>query len=356
LTPWQTLQRRFSATRLLRRAEDVETLRAGGRATEWVVPRAHCLFFTLDVAKVPAKRHESYAALAVKRMAPFAAPDWHAITRQGQMMVWAWPKAILETAPEGSPTWSPGDRAIPEAILRGEPGEDDSQLVACDAGFDARVWRRGLLVASQWFPQIPDAAAWLEFLRGAGADAHGPVPMPLAGGWRDSPWSAPSRAAIAVDGWRHFGRSAVVLATSLVVAVLAWPVGSGLRHAIEASLVEGRIEALSEQLSSVLDRRDAALGAIDETDALLALRARQPQTRLLAALERALGPQGIQAKEWDVQRGSRLRLVLAAPGADPQALVTTLMSTGMLDDVRVEPGNEAGQMVVQAELTGGAAP
>jgi hypothetical protein len=356
LTPWQTLQRRFSATRLLRRAEDVETLRAGGRATEWVVPRAHCLFFTLDVAKVPAKRHESYAALAVKRMAPFAAPDWHAITRQGQMMVWAWPKAILETAPEGLPTWSPGDRAIPEAILRGEPGEDDAQLVACDMGFDARLWRRGLLVASQWFPQIPDAAAWLEFLRGAGADAHGPVPAPSAGRWRESPWSAPSRASLAVDGWRHFGRSAVVLAASLLVAVLAWPVGSGLRHAIEATLVEGRIEALSEQLSSVLDRRDAALGALDETDALLALRARQPQTRLLAALERALGPQGIQAKEWDVQRGSRLRLVLAAPGADPQALVTTLMSTGMLDDVRVEPGNEAGQMVVQAELTAGAAP
>ncbi|MFN7521476.1 MAG: hypothetical protein ACK5VV_13760 [Lysobacteraceae bacterium] len=356
MTPWQTLQRRFSATRLLRRAEDVETLRAGGRVMEWVVPRAQCLFFTLDVAKVPAKRHESYAALAVKRMAPFAAPDWHAITRRGQMMVWAWPKAVLEVASDGGPTWSTGDRAIPEAILRGEPGEDDAQLVACDAGFDARLWRRGLLVASQWFPQVPDAAAWVEFLRGAGADAHDAVPMPTAGGWRESPWSAPSRAAFAVDGWRHFGRSAVLLAASIVVALLAWPMGSGLRHAVEATLVEGRIEALSEQLSSVLDRRDAALGALDETHALLALRARQPQSRLLAALERALGPQGIHAREWDFQRGSRLRLVLSAPGADPQALVTALMSTGMLDDVRVEPGNEAGQMVVQAELTAGAVP
>lgn len=356
MTPWQTLQRRFSATRLLRRAEDVETLRAGGRATEWVVPRAHCLFFTLDVAKVPAKRHESYAALAVKRMAPFAAPDWHAITRQGQMMVWAWPKAFLDTAPEGGPSWSPGDRAIPEAILRGEPSEDDAQLVACDAGFDARLWRRGLLVASQWFPQVPDAATWLDFLRGAGADAHAPVPTPSAGGWRESPWSAPSRASLAVDGWRHFGRSAVVLAAALVVAVLAWPLGSGLRHAIEASLVERRIDALAEDLASVLDRRDAALSAIDEARALRALRARQPQLRMLAALERALGPQGIQTREWDLQRGTRLRLVLAAPGADPQALVTTLMATGMLDDVRVEPGNEAGQIVVQAELAAGPAP
>ena len=356
MTPWQTLQRRFSATRLLRRAEDVETLRAGGRATEWVVPRAQCLFFTLDVAKVPAKRHGSYAALAVKRMAPFAAPDWHAITRQGQMMVWAWPKALLETAPEGVPAWSSGDRAIPEAILRGEPAEDAAQLVACDAGFDARLWRKGLLVASQWFPKVPEAGAWLEFLRGAGADAHGPVPAPAIDGWRDTPWSAPSGASLAVDGWRHFGRAALVLAAAVVVAVLAWPVGSGLRHAIAASLVERRIDAVAEDLSSVLDRRDAALGALDESRNLLALRARQPQLRLLAALERALGPQGIRAKEWDLQRGTRLRLVLTAPGADPQALVTTLMATGLLDDVRVEPGNEAGQMVVQAQLANGAAP
>lgn len=356
MTPWQTLQRRFSATRLLRRAEDVETLRAGGRSTEWVVPRAQCLFFTLDVAKVPAKRHESYAALAVKRMVPFASPGWHAITRQGQMMVWAWPKAILEVTSDGMPTWSPGDRAIPEAILRGEPGEDDAQLVACDAGFDARLWRRGLLVASQWFPQVPEPAAWLEFLRGAGADAPVPMPTPSADGWRETPWSAPSGASLAVDGWRHFGRSALVLAAALVVAVLVWPIGSGLRHAIEATVVERRIDALAEDLSSVLDRRDAALGAFDDAQALRGLRARQPQLRVIAGLERALGPQGIRAREWDLQRGTRLRLVLTAPGADPQALVATLMATGLLDDVRVEPGNEAGQMVVQAQLTAGVAP
>src|SRR3546814_8286721 len=45
---------------------------------------------------------------------------------------------------------------------------DDVALVALDEGYEGRVWRRNVLVASIWWPDLPSLAQWNGFLRGAG--------------------------------------------------------------------------------------------------------------------------------------------------------------------------------------------
>jgi hypothetical protein len=319
------------------------------------VPRRHCAFLTLDIRNVPASRRDSFAALAVRRAMPFERPDWHGVVRGDQMMVWAWPSALFDAAAAGDGLLvSAGDRFLPEALLRGEVRNDAVELLACDEGVDARVWANGVLVASRWFPALPSAADWQEFLRGAGQDPGTPMPTLGTASWREKPWTTAGMALDMSATWAEAKRPALALAGGLAALAIAWPLGAGARQAIDAMLLERRIDALSEQLSDVLGQRDAAVLAADEITSLLALRSPRPALALMAALDAQLGSAGYLVREIDLQQGNRLRLVLAAPGADPQALVKQLMDSGILDDVRIDSGAASGEMVIQADVRRGA--
>src|SRR3546814_20020962 len=82
-------------------------------------------------------------------------------------MVWAWSQrdaqAVLDD--DGG---EPPRRIVPESLFVGSALADDVALVALDEGYEGRVWRRNVLVASIWWPDLPSLAPWHGFLRGAG--------------------------------------------------------------------------------------------------------------------------------------------------------------------------------------------
>lgn len=350
MTPWQNLQRRFSATRLLRQGDAVETLRAGGQVTEWVVPRSRCAYALIDTRGVPPKRRAGFIELAVRRLVPFSPVQFHAVMRGDLAMVWSWPAQVLSAPTTDGLAWAQGDRALPEAVLRGEPIADGVELVALERGVDARVWRNGALVASQWWGDLPDALSWQRFLRGAGWPGDSALPEPSSSAWRDSPWSIAKPALFDGAGLQAARAPLLAAAAALLAFWLAWPLGEGLRHALGASSTESKIEALSSSLGEVLWSRDQAQRSALAVQDLLSLRAPSSQLALIALLQERFGSQGYRAVEWDMQQGRRLRLVMLAPGADAQTVVQTLRDTGRFDDVRIEPGTVANQLVVNATL------
>jgi hypothetical protein len=309
-----------------------------------VIPREACVFVGLDVTSIPVKRREGYAALALRRQLPFQPASVHVVVDGHWAMAWGWP--------QNDPTerWPADGEFLPEALLRGNPRDEGAALESMSDGVDARLWRNGRLVASRWYPAPPGQEAWRTFLRGAGWPNEIPVPDPEPAEWRDQPWGRNATASILPERFGDLRRPLLVAASLAAAALVGWPLGQGLRLQAALGQTESEIAALRDELGSVLDAKNAAETDAAAAEALLGLEPDVNQLAAMAAVDAGLGPAGLRLTEWDFQVGRGLRIVVSGAAADPERMVQALMDAGIFDDVRIEPGSQAGQMVFNARI------
>src|SRR5690606_22254001 len=86
----ESLRRRFSPSRLLRRRDGLARIDDGGAGAEWIVARELTAYTVLDASSIPAKRRNGYAATQLARWAPFADPPFHTEWVGGRAMACAW--------------------------------------------------------------------------------------------------------------------------------------------------------------------------------------------------------------------------------------------------------------------------
>ena len=321
-----------------------------------LVGRELCLYLPVDATRVPPKQRAGFVALAVRRAAPFADPDYDVLWLQGHAAVWYWSRERVRALVSG-----PGTRYRAEAVFRGAvPGEDSEQLLALDvvpvvgkiytAGMEARVWRQGRLQASRWWPQLPDADAWQTFARGAGLDALQPRPIPVATALREHALSVGGqRLAIAGQLGTQLPLVAAAVAT-LVLALLAWQLASVARVASEVRSIERRIELLSTRLEKIITARENADAAQARIDTLLALRAPASQTRLLGEVKR-LTPGVWQMKSWSQPSPEVLEVSVKMDNADAAAIVAAWEASPLLQEVAPATNTGPGELTLQARLT-----
>jgi hypothetical protein len=348
------LKRRFSPGLLRLGNDGAHPLPGGGTAgTLALVGRELCLFLHVDASHVPVKQREGFVALEVRRAAPFADPESDVLWLNGHAAAWYWSRERIRGIAGGA------SRYRAEALFRGHVHRDDCvELLAlgatppgaADAGFDARVWRDGRIVASRWWPRVPDAVAWQAFVRGAGIDARhaaldpDPAPMrtqPLAGGTE--------RLALA----GQFGSQRGLIAAGaamLMLALLAWQGASAARVAWRVHSVERQIAALGASMGKTIDARARADDARARIDTMLALRTPASQTRLLAEVKRVT-PGTWQLASWSQPGPESLEVTLRAANADVAAIVAAWEASPLFQDVTPASGAGAGEIRLQAKLT-----
>jgi hypothetical protein len=344
VTLLQRLQQRFSSTRLFPQADGAIVLKPGGKATQWVIPREACVFLGIDVASIPPKRREGYAALALRRQLPFEPATIHVVVDGHWAMAWGWP----QRGPQGD--WPAEGEFLPESLLRGALRDEGAVIESMSVGVEARLWRENRLIACRWFPSRPGPEEWRSFLRGAGWASDAPAPDPAPAEWREQPWARSTMASF-LPGRVGDLRRPLLAATALVAAAaIGWPLGQALRFQAALAGTEADIAALRDELGSVLDAKDAAQTDAAEAEALLGLEPAVNQLAALSAVDAGLGPTRLRLLEWDFQAGRGLRIVVAGATADPESTVQALMDAGLFDDVRIEPGNQEGQLVFNARI------
>lgn len=348
------LKRRFSPNRIRLGSANNLPLEVGASDTTlFLVGRELCLFTILDARQVPVKQRKAFAALAVRRVAPFPDPDFDAAwSADGSAAIWYWSRARIAALAAEEP--GKRKRFAAEALHVGCPIEDGVELFQLAEGVEARAWKAGQLHASRWWPQLPAPAHWGDFLRGTGhalprADV---VPEPMAVELAASPWTRQptSTGALQLSGLDQYLPKAIFAAAVVLLLAAGAELGSGARAQIDIWRAQSAVNRLDAPLKRILAARDAADEASAEITSLLSLHGPRPTTSLMAELTRLMPGGNWQIKRWSQPTPDTLEVSLVAPGSNPEQLVSEWEASPMFKNVTTELGRD-NELVVKATVT-----
>ncbi len=314
---------------------------------DWLAPRvavlARSLYRVQRVDLSAIARDQQRAALRGQLLAwsPFEHNGFLAAVQGNVGLGLAWDSTAVAALLGSGQRLSP-PAMLPEVLLQ-EPMREGLRLQQGLEGVEAQQWHSSMLVASRWWPAVPDAQDWADFRRETAALLLNlalpalPVaaPMPaVPAKWRRRPWLATHRPEANESGVSRTEQRVLAALGCGMVALTAM----GLHQAIERhdALGQWRSEQirLREANGPGLAARDRALQMADRAQDLNAeMRGVQP-LELLSALAQALPQRGVVLKEFDY---NNLRLVLGlelAPGVQRSQIVQALQSTGWFNDVK----------------------
>lgn len=346
------LQHRFSPRRIRLGSESNQLLGGGeGDSTLFLVGRELCLFVALDAGKVPAKQRKAFAALAVRRAAPFADPDFDvAWTPAGTAAIWYWSRARAEALAAGEP--GRRKRFTAEAMYAGAPLTQGVELLRYPTGFEARAWKEARLEASRYWPEPPSPAQWAEFARGAGRAAQvTALPEAREAILSSAPWSrqAIDNGALQLSGLDQYLPKAALGLTALVLLMAGMELGFIARAQADIWRARAAATRLDAPLKRILDARDASDRASEEIAGLLALHGLRPTTSLMAEVTRLMPATGWEVKRWNQPTPDAVEIGLVAPGSNPEQLVSAWEASPMFKNVTTELGGE-NELVIKATI------
>lgn len=346
------LQHRFSPRRIRLGNQSIVALGGGSNgALLCLVGRELCLYMALDARKAPSKQRADFARLAVRRAAPFPDPDFDvAWTGDGTAAVWYWSRSRVAALVESESEQR--KRFVAEAVYVGKAQDDAIELLALSAGFEARIWRTGKLVASRWWPDVPADEPWAEFLQGVGQTAHNnPPPSPTPTMLAAAPWNRRASPAVAIQGMalgQYLPRLALAFGALFLLGV-GIEAGKIARYQAETWRANSAATRLDAPLQRILDARDASDRASTEIASLLALRNPRAPISLMAELSRSMGDSKWKLKKWNQPTPDTVEVSIIAPGSNPEQLVSTLEGSSMFKNVSTELGRD-NEVVIKATV------
>ncbi len=297
-----------------------------------LLARSLMLYRYIDLAGVPPGRRPAAVRARIRAWSPFAQSDCKVLWFDQGAGVFAWDAERMRQRLAAMPAGQARHLAlVPESAHIAAPAIDGARLVRGIDGFEGQVWRDGHLQSSRSWSQRPEAADWLNFLRGAGIapdagrDAADALVDPV-------PWSAlPIAKMSAPDALRN--RSGAVEAIALYAGSLALMLATAVVTRDYWDIAR-RTGGLKEELT----RREQAAGA-NRSARDRALATRLQVENLTSALARAdvlkiqdqlltrLPQAGTEVQELSFD-GSELRVVLKAPANIAREVVVKDLEQG----------------------------
>ncbi|GHE41166.1 hypothetical protein ACFOED_08695 [Vulcaniibacterium thermophilum] len=320
----KTLAAIFSPTRRLIGPEPKVVARGGLLgASEWVVPRAQCLYRRLDLAALPPRQRAGAARIAARQHEPVEGAPARIAWTGGIAHLWFW------TTPD--PAVARSEEAwTPESLVREPPLVDGVRLLRLVEGVEGQYWREGVLQASQYWPQRPSEEQWRRFVRacGLGPDHARTVPEPIEAAWA-APWAESRRAwpgsPARLERWAWIG------ALWILAVVLGWQVAALARWQDAQRDLQARLETMRARSTPLLAARERAETARDELLRLRELQRGVSDYRLMADIVAAL-PKGSLLTGW-VREGGKLQVTVKSAETDPRAFVAAFEKNKVLADV-----------------------
>ena len=308
---------------------------------------------TLDASKTPGKQRKEFAALAVRRAAPFPDPDFDiAWSPDGSAALWYWSRARANMLAAAEP--GKRKRFAAEGFHIGSPLEQDTELLQLGEGIEARAWKANQLFASRWWPSSPSAEQWRDFLRGTGQlpEPFHPMPEPATARLTDTPWNRQTSGTekLQLSGLEQYLPKAAFALGAMFLLVIGAQFGSIVRAQLDIWRAQSTAADLDAPLKRILDARDAAGQAGAEIDAMLSLHNARPTTSLMAELVRLLPGKDWQIRKWSQPTQDTLEINVLAPGSNPETLVSSLEDSPMLKGVTAELGRN-NELTIKATIT-----
>lgn len=323
----------------------------GFGAPVWVLARALCRFRVLDLTQVPVAGRVQALRLQMGQLSPFAQTGHCVVWQGGRALLWFWDAAMVQramvdagVAPKRVPVW-------PESVMV-SPGAAGLRLVKTLQGVEAQFWdAAGALVASRWWPAVPDAAEWLLWERDLGRPASeraAVVPpvlaLPVQGRvqWR----SVGAGGAV----WRDERLAYALLGLALWVPSAWWGVG-WIKASQAQAQAQAAVSAANKAAQPLVLAREEALRLSARAQALAALAPYPTQIDLMAKVAGALPSGAVQFREWDFKDGRlKVVLVLQNDAVTSSTLVAALQKVGGLDNIQAVPGNDPKLLAINMDV------
>lgn len=140
-------------------AQATVRLQRGILGMQWLLARELVHFERIAIpADLPALQRQKALALKIRAGSPYEHIGYVALWQGEYAQVWFWDKTKV-----AAPRFA---RVIPEALLQA-PHTEGVRLLAQTQGFECQVWRAGELIASRYWPELPNKVDMLGFQRQA---------------------------------------------------------------------------------------------------------------------------------------------------------------------------------------------
>jgi len=332
--------------------DSVSVAGKGVGRSEWILSRPLYRYARFELKSVPKPQRAQALELQIRQWTPYARTGWYLLWEQDEALIWAWDADRVEAAILENALKPKTVSIVPETLLQQRRGQG-IHLASCIEGYEGQVWSERSLLSSRWWPELPDAAEWLNFQRDAGTlpeHQSNLVPKPLPLQWAEKPWA---RSA-ALDRSAAYGASVEQWALPAVaLCLLAATLWYGaqwvkLRAAIKDRGAE--LEALNLRAGPIIEARGRALEALGRIKTLQATDPYPDQLSLLAKVAQSLPKDGPYLKEWEFQ-GGKLKLQIASPNKMVSSdYVKLFQSFGVFKNVQTAPNNDPTSLALSMEV------
>ncbi len=342
-------KRPVSSQRYLQRRDDLVTPKGKrGRRGEWVISRALCHYRLFSLSDIPNARRDSVLQMKIQQWSPFADYGCYYVWQDDQVHVWIWDKQLQQNllTEVGLKTV----QTLPETVLLPRLAEDGVQLLQCLEGFEGQVWKKGVLVASHWWRQMPQPKQWLNFQRRHSLSATDTLPTPIEDVLLDRPWG---KTKASFSRFNVFNESIWVTLGAVVFAVLlTWQTVSILKWQQAQTTVLTQIDELNERIAPILASRTQTLADKQQLDQLLAFNPYPTQLELITKVAEQLPLKEAKLVEWFFQNGE-LRFTVEAKKIDPTFYVKLFQNIPLFKEVNAKTKtgrNKAKQIMLNVQL------
>ncbi len=323
---------------------------AGRGPKQWVLSRALCRFatFTLPANLAPGDRDRALK-LSVGEASPFEETGYLVEWGQGHAGAWLWDRGAARAAIEAAGENPDSMLVLPETAVQ-QQGGDLPRLVAVLDGYEGQVWQKGLLRASRFWHQPPQAAEWIRFLRASGdadALAHGAGVAAEEPVWLERPW--PRRSAGSMLGELR-GWKAVAAVLCVAVIPFAYQVGQVAALGAERGRLENGMKAMEGSAAPVLAARDSALRSAARVRQIDALRPYPSPIEVMARIAEVLPNNGTMFQDFSYQQQDVRFTLTGQPTFDTTFYVRALSSIPIFTDVNAENSPAPGMLTLRLKL------
>lgn len=325
------------------------------------VARGLCRFRWVPYGIVPPAERKAYVRMQLLAWSPFERSGYAVADGRDGSMAFAWDQHAFEERARVANLPVQPSRILPETLLL--PAHDDGLVLRlCSTGLEGQVWRGRQLVASRWWPQAPDAAAWMNFQRSAGVHADAQQQMPPSidpnevPQWLNEPWAPVMTLSAMVERARLRRHALLAGALTALLLPTLWLLHANWVLAQEIDALESERTKLAAEVEPIVTARAQAVAAMADLDTLRAEVMHPDTLQLLSYVAARLPGDGSRLRNFEMD-GSRLRLVLAVPANTPRiAYVRALEGDGWLHDLREDTQDATPGLVTLTAVIHGSSP
>jgi hypothetical protein len=278
-----------------------------------VVSRSLCRFFKVAVSReAPVTSQLDALALQIARLSPFADTGSHYHFADDFISLWLWDQQAVRSAGDAIGVDALRMRVLPEASLLPN-AEEGVRLVQTIDGVEGQSWSSGGLVASRWWPELPEFRAWTLFQRGASVPPDrisAATPKPIRLDWLARPWTQSRKTGSVTLG--QFDMRVAAAGVGAVMLILYGYLGAEwLRLGRDLAAAKSAIAAGVHESEPGVRARTEALENQAVIGGLAALDIFPTQLALMARVTEILPKNETHLSEWAYDDG-QLEMTVAA--------------------------------------------